>query len=182
MKFSTNIQKALLVAAFSGSLLFTSCGDSSSSSKTYQIERTDPTMGVITYMQEVSTNEFKITDEKVIPATDSSMAIITNLDKTVDTLMLADIKVTKVEEGHPQYYRSSGISSVLYGGLMGYWMGRSMSSPIMAGSYMNQNTYQKVNNSSAQTMKKSAATTRSTRPSSSSKGYGKSSSSRSYGG
>lgn len=138
-----------------------------------------PTQGLITYVQEVQQDQFKIADEEVIADTASSLIIATYLDETKDTFTLAEVRLMESSGGGTG--RRSGIARAASYGLMGYFMGRSMSRGPSPGAYVDQKTYNKVSNGAGSSMKSTASTRTVTRPSGKS-GYGGGRSTRSVGG
>jgi hypothetical protein len=143
------------------------------------VREVEYTKGVITEVEEVSPNQFKITDEQVVTEKDSSKVIAHYLDGEVDTMSIEEVKV--IEESDQ---RRRGLSPILYGGFIGYYMGRSSRVAPSPSVYKDQSTYNRVNSTTGSTLNKTASRSRvrSTRPSGSSSGYGKSRSTRSYGG
>lgn len=134
--------------------------------------------GVITKIKEVELDQFKITDEQLIAKKADSRIIATYLDGHVDTLSLDEAKLT---EGQTTTTRRSGMNRILMGGMMGYMLGRNVSSPLNSNAYMNKSAYDKSNTASS----KYKATARRNSVSKSRSGYGRSrssGSSRSYGG
>lgn len=148
------------------------------------VEVLEPTEGVITTVDEVEADLFKISDEEVVPLKEDSRIIANYLDGASDTFTLAEarlIDTTITDRSNPRY-RHSMIRSVIWGGAMGYMMGRSMRSPLMRGSYRSDAAYNRA--STSRTRMSSTASRRTvTKPSRSNRtGYGKSRSTRSYGG
>lgn len=156
-----------------GTLLITgfiACGGQNSSE-----EVLDPTQGVITEVKEMEKDKFRITDEKVVSKKEDSRVIAEYLDGTRDTFTLDEVKVVEQQNSS---YRHRSMNGILIGGLMGYMMGKSMSTPISSGAYASNAAYQK--SSQANNSLRSTATRRTvSRPRS---GFGSSKSSRSYGG
>ncbi len=155
-------------------------------------ERWEPTKGIITEVQEVDTNDFRIIDERVVENKADSRIIAHYLDGTTDTMTVEEAKLAAGEEAtetsnttHQQrhYYGGGyGFFGVLRGGLMGYYLGRSMSVPPSAGVYMDQRTYNRVADNAGKTIQQTARRTTVSRPSKSRSGYGSRRSTRSYGG
>lgn len=153
----------------------------------------EPTQGIITEVQEVDTNEFRIIDERVVPTPEESRIIAHYIDGTSDTLTVEDAKMigadglSESEDNSTHrrnYYGGGGYGfySVLRGGLMGYYLGRSMSVPPTAGVYMDNRTYNRVADNAGRSMQQTARRTTVNRPRNSSSGYGARRSTRSYGG
>lgn len=163
-------------------------GKKSSSEQLVHVESTvaEPTEGVITKLQEVEPEIFKITDEEVVGSKADSRIITTYLDGAIDTFMLEEIAVidTTIVSEDRNYRRRSGMSTALHYGLMGYWLGRPMGTPIRRSSYASSDSYGKAQNGRTR-MNSSATrrTVRTPRPSSTGKsGFGSGSRTRSYGG
>ena len=178
-KFSSvpSLRKTVVIGALafsSFSMVFTSCG---SSEQQYTEEtKYELTQGLITEVEEVEKELFKITDETSVPLVEDSRIIATYLDGVRDTFTLEEAKL--VDADNP---RRSSMRGVLMGGMMGYYMGRSLSSPINKGAYKSPATYQKATKTTS-TLKQSAKRTTVRRPVNSSKGFGGGKSTRSYGG
>jgi hypothetical protein len=177
MNFLKTNQLYLLALLVGTSFALSSCGGSSNYTEEEKVELTK---GLITELKEVEQNKFKITDETVVENKEDSRIIATYLDGTIDTFTVDEVKV--VESDSPNYYRRSGMSSVLMGGLMGYYMGRSFSSPPRASAYADPKTYNRVNSTAGSTLNSTARRTTVRRPTKSSSGYGSGRSTRSYGG
>ena len=155
-------------------------GDSNET-ETYTEEVALPTQGLITYLQETEQDLFKISDELVIEDTAASLVIATYLDASVDTFTLDEIKLMESSGGGTG--RRSGIARAASYGLMGYFLGRSMSRRPTPGAYVDQKTYDKVSKNSGSKMQNTAArkTVTRSRPAGKS-GYGGGRSTRSVGG
>jgi hypothetical protein len=169
-----NLFFALIVTSF-GMAALSSCG----SNVEYQEEEV-PTQGLITTVQEVQTNEFKIENEVPVADTSQSLIIAKYLNGSIDTFTLAEARVMQQQGTSSQ---GSGIMRAASYGFFGYMIGRSMSRGFRpsATAYTDPNTYNRVSNSTGNTIRSS--TQKVSRPSSGSRsGYGTSRSSRSYGG
>jgi hypothetical protein len=155
------------------SFLVLSCSD------TVSEEQVEFTQGVITFMEETEPEQYKIIDEKVVADKAESKIITDYLDGHRDTISLYEAQAMSADTTthHRRRYHT------FYGGLMGYYLGRSASVPPSPGVYQNQATYNRVHNNAYSSMQNTARRTTVSRPSNSSKGFGSSSkSSRSYGG
>jgi hypothetical protein len=177
MSLNKFLQQSVLVllALCGGMAIVTSCGNNVQ----YEEEEV-PTQGLITTVREVQQNEFKIEDETPVPDTSQSLIIAKYLDGSIDTFTLAEARFMKQSDDTG---RSGGIMRAASYGFFGYMIGRSMMGGFRpsAAAYTDPNTYQRVNNSTGNTIRSS--TQRVSRPSSGSRsGYGNSRSSRSYGG
>ena len=162
----------LLYSWFSGS-------SDSSSEITYE-EVEVPTEGLITTVQEVDTNSFKISDEQAVPTPEDSRIIANYMDNTSDTFTLEEAKLVEAEGENGSNYRSSGIVRAATYGFFGYMMGRSMSSRPSAGAYVDPKTHSRVSSNAGSRVTSTARTV--SRPSAGKSGYGGSKSTRSYGG
>jgi hypothetical protein len=170
-----NLFFALIVASF-GMAALSSCG----SNVEYE-EAEVPTQGLITTVQEVQPDEFKIEDEVPVPDTSQSLIIAKYLDGGIDTFTLTEARLMQQQQNTSS--RGSGIMRAASYGFFGYMIGRSMSRGFRpsATAYTDPNTYNRVNNSTGNTIRSTSQ--RVSRPSSGSRsGYGTSRSSRSYGG
>lgn len=182
------LKKKRLPALVCGMALFGLVGFSGcfSESEPQYVEETqivDYTQGLITELEEVEKDLFKITDENVAPTKEDSRIIATYLDGAIDTFTLDEVTLTDAEDPNSENYgRRSGMSSVLMGGMMGYFMGRSLSSPTNRNSYKNTAAYNKANTTTSSALKSTAKTTTTRRPASGSSGHGSGKSTRSHGG
>ena len=173
--------------ALFGLIGFSSCSNVTDTTADDYVEETtivDYTQGLITEVEEVEKDQFKITDENVVATKEDSRIIATYLDGAIDTFTLDEVALVEGEENNEGYSRRSGMSSVLMGGMMGYFMGRSLSSPTNPSSYKNTAAYNKSNTTTSSALKSTAktTTTRTKRPSTGSSGHGSGKSTRSYGG
>jgi hypothetical protein len=153
--------------------LLVSCSDSVTE------EQVEFTQGVITFMEEVTPEQYKIVDEQIVADKAESKIITQYLDGHRDTMSLYEAQVVNQDTSTQQrshYHRT------YYGGLMGYYLGRSHSIPPSPGVYQDPNTYNRVQNNAGSTLQRTARRTTVSRPSRSSSGFGSSKSSRSYGG
>ena len=179
MTKATKFKNALLILAiFSfGLAVITSCGGST------QYEEVElPTQGLITTVVETEPEQYKIEDEVAIPDTSQSLIIAKYLDGGVDTFTLAEARLYQ-QNGYSGH--RSGVFTAASYGFFGYMIGRSMMGGFRpsASAYRDPNTYNRVNNTTGNSIRSTAQ--RVSRPSRSSRsGYGSSSSrsSRSYGG
>ncbi|WP_020536206.1 hypothetical protein [Lewinella cohaerens] len=173
-RLARNLFFALIFTSF-GMAVLSSCG----SNVEYQEEEV-PTQGLITTVQEVQPDEFKIEDEVPIPDTSQSLIIAKYLDGGIDTFTLTEARLMQSQGTSSQ---GSGIMRAASYGFFGYMIGRSMSRGFRpsASAYRDPNTYNRVNNSTGNTIRSTSQKV--SRPSSGSRsGYGTSKSSRSYGG
>ncbi|MFK7809102.1 MAG: hypothetical protein AB8F74_14965 [Saprospiraceae bacterium] len=138
-----------------------------------------PSQGIATILQEVQPETFKIEDEITLASTEDSYIVAKYMDSTIDTFTLAEVQLMAANEGTSPRNRSL-MRAASYG-FFGYMMGRSMSSPVRSSAYMDQKTYNKVNNNAGKKMRSTATRTRRAKPAGKS-GYGSGKSTRSYGG
>lgn len=173
----------LLLAVFAFFLV--SCGGSSEPEMVTETTVV-PTEGMITTLQEVKEGEFKISDEQVAPTPADSRVIANYLDATSDTFTVQEIQVLAAApvaaDSTSRRRPYSGLLRAASYGLMGYMMGRSMSTHRpSAGAYTDPKTYNRVSNGAGSRVQSTANRTVSRRPSGKS-GYGGNRSTRSYGG
>lgn len=161
-----------------GSLMVTSCGDNV---EYVEEEKIELTKGLVTELEEVAENDFRIIDERVVEDKEDSRVIAHYMDGSVDTMLVAQVQQTTTTQDST-YRRRNGMSRILMGGLMGYYMGRSMSTPPSSGVYKDPGTYNRVTSSAGNTLNQTANRTTVRRPVNSSKGFGGGKSTRSYGG
>ncbi len=161
----SQVKKGLFVAGLAGSLLLMSaCGGSSS-------EEVTMTQGLITDIKEVKTDLFKITDEEVVPNVADSRIRATYMDGTTEEFTLEEAKLVDASDTTS---RRGRIRSAAFGGIMGYYMGRSLSSGTNSGVYANKAAHAKSNIAKS---KVSSSAVRSGKS-----GFGKGRSGRSFGG
>ena len=175
--FSRSASKArffVAICSISGALLLTGCGGYETEEKVLL------TKGLVTEVEEVSAGEYKITNETAIDDTSGSQVIAHHLSGKIDTLSMEEVRQQQHQGGSS--YHSHGMGSALMYGMMGYYLGRSLSSPVNPGVYRNQSTYNRVANSTGRTITNSAVRTTVRRPSSGSSGFGSGRSTRSFGG
>lgn len=165
------ILSGTLILSLSGAVLVqTGCGDSVEYTTEEQVTYTK---GLITTVKETKKDLFKITDETIVENKADSRIIANYMDGTSDTFTLEEARL--VDADNP---RRRGVNSVVMGGFMGYYMGKSMSTPVNRGAYA-KGAYEKVNNKAGKTLNSTAKRTSVRKPK---KSYGKSRSTRSYGG
>ncbi len=154
----------------------------SSSDSSYSLQKSTPTTGLATIVKETEPNVFKIEDEKELAKADESIIIAKYLDNTVDTFTLAQAKLISSDANADG--RSKQVVNSAGGGFFWFFMFPSMgrSHVPRAGSYVNQNAYNKANNTAGARVRQAQARSTRSKPSSSKSGYGSSKSSKSYGG
>lgn len=193
-----SLKKGLVLTTIAGTLLFTSCG---SNVEYVEEEVVEMTKGVVTTVEEVSPDEFKIIDEQVIEDKDASMVIANYIDGETDTMSLAEVQGdwsggsgsfdsngeatsptanTTSQDTTRHYRRRSGIGSIIMYGYIGYMMGRTTRPNPAA--YRNANTYNRVANTTGNTLNNTATRKTVSKPATGKSGYGSSKSTRSYGG
>lgn len=169
-----------LVAVY---LIYNFAFGGSSSSEDYITEETVvPTEGLITTVAEVDSNDWKIKDEVTVTNPEDSRIIAEYMDGARDTFTLDEAKLVETQSTDNGSSVTRSIFRAASFGLFGYMLGRSMSSGPRPGAYMNQNTYNRVNNNAGSRMQSTAKRTTTTRPSGRSGYGGGSKSTRSYGG
>lgn len=136
-----------------------------------------PTQGLITTVVEVEAEKFKIEDEQTAPTPEQSLIIAKYLSGKIDTFTLEEAKLVEAGGGS-----SSGLARTAMmaagAGMLGYMLGRSMSSFRPAPTaYTNQATYDRVSSTTGNSLRSS-----STRVSRGSSGFGSGRSTRSVGG
>ena len=123
-----SINGALALLLLGQGAAMQSCSNNNDSEGDYEVTESYA-RGVKTYIKEVATGEFKITDEIDVPA-DSSQAIITYLDGHQEVLSkekskeLIDKEIATNQAGIGHH---NGLSNVLLYGGMGYFLGRTIS-------------------------------------------------------
>ncbi len=185
-RLKNSAKHTLVAIGTAGALFLSSCNNV----QYVEEEKIELTKGLITTLEEIEPDNFKIIDEQVVESKAESRVITHYMDGTIDTLMLNDVDPNTLAStaepsdstGRHHYHRRRSMSGVLMGGLMGYYMGRSTSVPPSASSYRDQNTYNRVNSSAGRTLSNTASRTTVRKPSSGSSGYGGSRSTRSSGG
>ncbi len=177
-KVVKGLKLGLVSLAIGSTILFTGCGDNVEYVEEEEIQ--EFTQGVITTVDEVETDRFKIADETVVPKKEDSRIIANYLDGTADTLTLDEARLVDADD--PQHRRRSSMSGVLMAGFIGYHMGRSPKVPPSASAYKNKSTFDKVKNTTGKSMASTAKKTTVKRPKTGKSGYGSGKSSRSSGG
>lgn len=138
-----------------------------------------PSQGIATILKEIEAETFKIEDEITLASTEDSYIVAKYLDSTIDTFTLAEVQLMATNDGTSTRNRSL-MRAASYG-FFGYMIGRSMSTPVRSSAYMDQKTYDRVNNKTGNQMRSTAKRTKRAKPGGKS-GYGSGKSSRSYGG
>ncbi len=167
-----------------GVISLSSCGGDSGESYVEETVISEYTQGVITEVEEVEKDLFKITDETVAPTKEDSRIIARYMDGGIDTFTLDEVSLVDAE-GEDSGKRSA-IGNVIRGGLLGYFLGRSFSSPTNASAYKSPAAHAKSQSTTANSLRSSAKTSTVRRPVSGKSGYGgkggSSRSTRSFGG
>jgi hypothetical protein len=145
--FQNRIRRGSLYVAVSALLAAQiSCG-SDNGTDWEQVTTYHPTKGVITVIEETPSGSFEIVDEKVVESLSMSRVVIRKQNGQQDTLTLdqakglvqsQDTMTTFNTTNHSNsvgYHPHNSIGSVLWGGALGYMMGRSFSSPTQARFY-----------------------------------------------
>ena len=177
-KYPVFSKKDLILPTYLISLLGVYAG-CSSNNQTETIEKLEPTKGVITHLLEVGKDSFKIDKEDLIDDKTASKVIIKRLTGQVDTLSLSQASklINPARDSvvtHNHYHsHPSGLSSILWWGVMGHMLGRGMNQyppSNYSGMYSNPNSYQR-SQSYTNTMRNTASRTYVTRPSSGRSGF-----------
>ncbi len=178
----TLLQKLKLVAIASTVFVAISCGPISTdeSQTEYDYETIEvPTQGVVTQIEEGKDGKYLITDEKLVDNPDSSKAVVTYADGTIEEIdasrLKADSTQTTTRRG------GSILQSVMMYSLLSRMMGGgSMGGTPNAGVYKTPEAHTKSTGLGNQ-MSQNTTTRTVARPRTSSSGF-KSRSTRSYGG
>ncbi len=164
-----------------GMCVVQSCGDSYDGSPRFkdadEVEIRESTTGVISEIEEVEPGDnYKVLNEEMIDDKTASMAIVHNLDQTIDTLTFE--KLTSSDFGSTR----SGLRTFMLGTLAATYMTRGMGySSLNKGNYKNQDAFNK-SKGIRQNMMASATSRKVSVPGRGSKGYGGKKSFRSFGG
>jgi hypothetical protein len=141
----------------------------------------DPTQGIIVRLEEEVKDKFLITDEEIIEKREDSQIIVSFLDGKIDTFSIEEVTITRANDP-----RSSTFRTIAMAGMLGYYMGRPMSSGVSRGAYASNDAYNKSQSTTSSL--RSTATRRTVRRPSTTSGsssgsrYGTGRSTRSYGG
>lgn len=142
----------------SGSILMSSLSGCGGTTETTVL---NPTQGVITEIEEMSNGEYLITNETIVSRKEDSRIIASYLDGTRDTLTLAEAQL--IDSGNSTETRRRGMSPILMGGMMGYMMGKNMSTPVNRNAYRSPAVYNR-SNTSTNTLRSSATRQTVSRP------------------
>lgn len=177
-------KKITLIATVTAALTFQSCGEKDGSPRIKDGKQEtvyESTQGVITEVEEIEPgDDYKIIDERLIDDKEKSIAIVHNLEGTIDTLSLRKLK--EDEKSSTSSASHSALRGVLYYSLAASFFNRNMSnvSPKQS-NYKNTSAYNK-STGLKNNLRSSATSRRVNVPGSSSKGYGSGKSFRSFGG
>lgn len=159
--------------------LFASCSSDDGSPRfkdVDEIEVSETTQGVISEIEEVEPGDtYKVIDEEVIDDKLQSLAIVHNLDSTIDTLTFA-----KMSSG--DYGGRSGMRTFLLGTLAASYISRNMRSTALNPSNYKSTSALNKSKGLRSNLSSSAITRRMKVPGKGSKGYGGGRSFRSFGG
>jgi len=119
-----------------------------SSCETATDEGSAPTEGVITTVEEVSPNEYKIASEEVVPTPADSRIVINNMDGSSESYTLDEAKMIEQQmqsdsTGNSRAY--SPFRSAMMG-YFGFMMLNRMGSRPSAGAYTNSQAHQRATN------------------------------------
>lgn len=140
-----------------------------------------PSEGLVTTVQEMESDIFKIEDEVTVPTPDESRIVAKYLDGNIDTFTLEEARLVDADSTGSNHHRRNPIVRAATAGLFGFMLGRSMGTRPSAGAYMDQNTYNRVSNTAGSRINQTATRTTVRRPSGKS-GFGSGRSTRSIGG
>ncbi len=175
-------KKIALTSVIAGAIVLQSCGESDGSPRIKDSKEEtiyESTKGVVTEVEEIEPgDDYKIIDERIIEDKEKSIAIVHTLEGKIDTLSLRKLK----DDNSSASYRYSGLRGILYYSLAASYFNRNLGNVAPNQSnYKNAAAYNK--STGLQNDLKSTATSRKVRvPGSSSTGYGKGKSFRSFGG
>lgn len=143
------------------------------------VSQKESNKGVITHLEEVSDKEYKITDEILIDDSTKSMAVIHNIDGSVDSVSVNTIQ--KEAASNPQY---SAMNTILMYGLIATVMNRSRGGARPNAAYYKTPEAYNKSNGLSNGLSPSATSRRVGSPAGGKKGFGGggSRSSRSFGG
>ena len=146
------------------SLAFTACSSSGE-------EGSEPTQGVITTVEEVSPDEYKIASEEVVPTPADSRIIVQDLNGSTETYTLDQAK--RIEQTQPD---SSRVRRPFRTAMMGYWgfvMLNRIGSRPGAGAYKNSAAHQRATSNTGNSLNRTSRAR---------SGFGSGKSTRSFGG
>jgi hypothetical protein len=135
-----------------------------------------PTQGLITTVTEVEPEKFKIEDEQTVQDTNDSRIIAKYLNGNIDTFTLAEARLVQSAGFGAAGVAGMAMQAATFG-FLGYMMGRAMTSRPSAGAYTNQGTYDRVNNTTGNSIRSTTARVPKGRS-----GFGGGRSTRSFGG
>ena len=175
-----------LIAVYFVYSVFIKKDESATEQMTYTEETVlEPTQGVVTTVEEIQAEVFKITDEEVVEVKEDSRIIANYMNGKVDTFTLEEVALvdtTITDRNNPNYGRRM-IRSVVIGGAIGYMMGRPMGRGLNRSSYRSDAAYNKSNSSTKTRMTNTASKRTVRKPvARKSTGFGSGKSTRSYGG
>jgi hypothetical protein len=134
---------SLAVVLMSNGWLVSSCS-SANDETSYSYEEVADTLGVRSYIKEIRKGEFTITKEESVKPSEAG-AVVTYLDGRTETITpeqaktMVESEINTATNGTSEYRSSSsGLSSMLLYGGLGYMMGRSMGGSNIA-SFREQN-------------------------------------------
>ena len=149
----------------------------------------DVDQGVVTELREVSPDEWRIADERVVEDSLQSRVIATGLDGVSDTFTLDELRAqgavaaADTTVADTRHRRRGFFTPILFYGLFGSRFGRSYgrNSGVgpRPGAYVNQSAYNRVQSTAAPRLRTPGS---SARPSGGRSGYGAGRSTRSFGG
>lgn len=154
-------------------------GDDEDATSYVEEEVVYPTEGLITTVDEVETDLFKIADEVTVTDTTDSRIIANYMDNTSDTFTLQEARL--IEANNPNSRQGSVMRTAAYG-FMGFMMYRSLAHRPNPNAYRSQQAYNKSATGAGKSVKSTATRQTVRRPTGGKSGFGSGKSSRSYGG
>jgi len=182
MSCAVFLRKIMLATVTSGAILTSSCGGDGSPKIKDAVDKTyyEATKGTVTEVEEIEPgDDYKIIDERIIDEKENSIAIVHNLEGTIDTLSLAKIDKGSNEAG---YRNRSGLRSILYYSLAASYFNRNLGGVQPNSSYYKDASAYNKSTGLKNDLKSTATSRRVKVPGASSKGYGSGKSFRSFGG
>lgn len=162
----TKVRMALLglVGVTMLAMVFTQCGEPEQ--QWVEEEVVTPTQGLITTVDEIEADLFKISDEVEVPNVADSRIIANYMDETSDTFTLDEARLVAADENGG---RRTGVARAASYGFMGFMMGRMMGGSNAfrpsAGAYVDPKTYNRVSSGAGQSLNRTASRTTVRKPS-----------------
>ncbi len=173
------IKGALFISLASVIIAHTGCSSNDINNQVQHevLTKQEFTKGVITTLEEITKGDFAIADEQVVPTKADSRVIVKYLDGKIDTMNMAQAQ--KIANADPSNKlaindkANRGIGGAIWSGVIGYYIGRRLSSSLNPNAYKNEDTYRRISRttnsqarSSRRTVSATNSNTRSSKPSS----------------